>query len=260
MGDDPHRRGSGARRMRCSLLAGYLVLLIMATAPAWAAKKPAQHRTGPDSFLPWRAYTVQFLIDQVQSDRVVSARLAKHFHVSEAELVSYFRANLREVTIQQSGWRPVYGVTRTGLIYRSRDYFHKGAKAFGLANGTPILKLSCGNPLVTQLPPVPRRKIIGAPPIRRVVVPIESQVEIVPELTPVVESPEEMALLPDLPLAEILAVPPAVPSDKRRFIPFFWWPSDHDHDRPPIPEPTTLVLLGGGLAALVMKITLRRRR
>jgi hypothetical protein len=245
---------------------GYLrgliaVALVAGVLPACAAKAPQQHRTGPDSFLPWRAYSVSFLVDQVQSDPVVRARLARHFHVAEAELANYFRDNLREVTISESGWRPVYGVTRTGMIYRSRDYFHKGAKAFGLADGTPILKFACGNPLVTQLPPVAHKKIVGAPPtVRPVIVRVQPQVEITPELTLVSQSPEEMALLPDLPLAQMLAVPPAVAAKHRHFIPLFWWPSsDGDHDHA-VPEPATLILLGGGLVALGAKVRLRRRR
>src|SRR3990172_4951123 len=103
------------KSLRLYLLVSCLMLIGL---PALAAEQ--RQRTGPDSFLPWRAYSVDAVVQQVQNDPLVRKRLAKHFHMSETDLVNYLRTQLRVVTYPDSGWKPVYGVTRTGRIYRSR--------------------------------------------------------------------------------------------------------------------------------------------
>lgn len=252
------------------LLAVGVSVLALAVAQAGADDR---ERTGPDSFLPYRAYTVEALVDQVERDPVVRKRLAKHFHVPEAELVSYFRKNLRVVSFTSTGWRPIYGVTRTGRIYRSRDHFRRGAKAFGLKDGTAVLKFACGNPLITKLPPAPRkptpRKIVEAPPQ-----PWQPPIESLPEvMTPPVHDPQEFALLPEVPQVPVIAVPAAVPQVVQSAIPL--WPLAgvpllliHGGDDgpepvptpPPIPEPTSVLLLATGLGLLGGRLLIRRRR
>lgn len=164
------------------LAAGLLLSL-----PAAAA---GRERTGPDSFLAWRSYSVDDLVAQVQRDPIARQRLAKHFHVAQANLVAYFRQNLKVITINKSGWRPVYGVDRTGRIYRSRDYFHKGAKVFGLKDGTPVLKLACGNPLITSLPATAPKVTFRAPEV---------------------QAPQEYTMVASLPTAPLIDVPSASP-------------------------------------------------
>jgi len=252
-------------KTRISVLSLAVGLLLLAL-PACAA---LQERTGPDSFLPYRAYTVEALVQQVENDPVVRQRLAKHFHVSQAELVGYLQANLQVVSFDSSGWRPVYGVTRTGRIYRSRDYFQQDGKVFGLADGTPVLKYACGNPLTTNLPPVKRKKIVEAPPLLPQFVPEQPEAESVPALvTPPVQAPEEYALLPAVPLAQPLSVLPTIIT--HHSLPL--WPllglvglhnGDGGGDGPPppvIPEPSSLLLLGGGLALLGRRFLRRSSR
>jgi len=240
-------------KIQLILLAGIILLALSAAALA-------AERTGPDSFLPYRAYTVQALTDQVEQNAVVRARLAKHFHVSQDELVDYLKNNIKVITFTSSGWQPVYGVTRTGRIYKSRDYFHKGGKAFGTAKGTAVLKYACGNPLITELPPVPRKKQVEALPM-----PAPPAPEVVEMPTPPVQAPEEIALLPDAPVAPLVAVPPAVVLAGHKAFPFWllgvpFLSGGGDDDNPPVvPEPTTLLLLGGGLAILGGRLIRRRR-
>jgi hypothetical protein len=260
--------------IRVALLSTVMLWLIMAALPASAATEP----TGPDSFLPWRAYTVNDLVTQVENNDVVRQRLAKHFHVSQAELVSYLRDNVKVVAFSESGWRPVYGVDRTGRIYRARDYFHRGGKVFGTADGKPLLKYACGNPLVTTLPrkkpvPVARPRVemrppVAPPPIQYSEV-VPTPLAPIPEAPAPIQSPEEYALAVAPPVAPPIEVPPAIVESSRGGFPL--WPLaggfipfliHHDEPTPPppiIPEPSGLLLFASGLA-LVGGILLRRRR
>jgi hypothetical protein len=217
---------------------------------------------------------VDDLVAQVEADSVARQRLAKHFHVSQAELVSYLRSNVKVISFSSSGWKPIYGVTDTGRIYRSRDYFHQGGKVFGVADGTPVMKYACGNPLITELPPVARRKIARAPEVPEMPVhapeeyalvvglPLVPRVEI-PGPVPF-EVPQEYSTVAEIPVAGTFAVAPTLVSARAApplwplaFIPFL----HHHHGPPPpcIPEPGTLLLLGSGLA-VIGGLMWRRRR
>jgi len=255
---------------------GWLLLLFgVLLFTALPAARADRERTGPDSFLPYRVYTVNDLAAQVESDAVVRQRLAKHFHVPEAELVSYLRSNLKVVEFSSSGWRPVYGVTRTGRIYRGRDYFHQGGKVFGLADGTPVIKYACGNPLITKLPPLAPRKVARAPQVPEMSVhapeeyalvvglPLAPQFEI-PGPVPF-EAPHEYPTAAEIPLAGAFAVAPTPVSPSPGppplwplgFVPFLH--HHHGPPPPPIPEPSSLLLLGSGLAVIGGLIWRRRR-
>lgn len=259
--------------------------LVLASLPAVGAPTAVaaptavgaeRERTGPDSFLQWRANTVETLVEQVQNDSVLRQRLAKHFHVSQAELVSYLRDNLRVITFSSSGWRPVYGVTRSGRIYRSRDYFRKGGKVFGLADGTPVLKYACANPLTTELPAV-AKKVAEVPPalIPPSHAPEEYEQVMGLPVTPTIEiptarpftTPEECILVAAVPYAPAFEVPLAAPVEAggAQFPVWalapgalvFW---GKDGGQPVIPEPGELALFGGGLAMLGGLALWRRRR
>jgi hypothetical protein len=259
--------------MRWVALALFVMSVALASAPAVAERE----RTGPDSFLRWRAYTVEDLVSQVHSDAVLRQRLARHFRVSQADVVSYLRANIRVITFDRSGWRTVYGVTRDGRIYKARDYFHKGGKVFGLVNGMPVLKYACGNPLITKLPAVgkplalvPRQALPPQPQV-----PQEFALVVPTPTAPVVETPavvpfetpvETTTALPaaarfEVPLAQAVApgraAVPLWPLGLG-FLPFL----DHDHEQPSpvIPEPGSILLLAGGLAVLAGLARLQRSR
>jgi len=237
-----------------------LIVSILAALPALAlSDNNDMKRTGPDSFLAWRAYSVESVIDQIEKDPIARKRLAKHFHLSETDLINYFRSELRVVEYKESGWAPVYGVTKTGLIYKAKDYFHAGGKAFGLPDGTPVLKFACGNPLITELPPLPKKKkVVEAVP------PIEPEVVPMVEVAPPVQAPEEYALLPGMPLAPGVLVPGPIPLTGSNQLPIWLLlpllSTGGDDHNPPVPEPATMILFGSGALLLGGQILRRNRR
>jgi hypothetical protein len=230
-----------------------LLLVVGAVLPARPVQAAARERTGPDSFLKWRAGSVDEFVAEYEQDPVLRKRLAKHFHVPEAYLTSYLRTNLRVVTIRESGWVTVYGVNRVGRIYKSRDYLRRGARVLGLPDGTPLLKLPCGNPLTTELPPV--KVAVKPEPLPVVSEEVEKPLVVAaPEVLPPLQEPEEFVLLAETPRAPLLAPALAQPLTTHHYP---WWApvaalsvTHEGHGTPLVPEPSSLLCLVAGTALL----------
>jgi len=243
----------------------FVAFLVLASCSlAYAQRVP----TPPDSFLRYRVNSIEQFIAQVQEDPVIRQRMAKHFHVSQDELLSYLRENLRVVTVPASGRYTVYGVTRTGRIYRSSSYLRRGWRAYGLENGTLLFKWSCGNPMTTNLPKQEVAAVIEEVPPLPVAPPVLEQAPIqIPveppamAMTPAQEWSYPSA--PQLPATPVYQVAPLIQTAALRMAPG-WLAAVpllgafHRHHPPPpvVPEPGTLVLMAAGVSVLA----LRRRR
>ncbi len=103
--------------------------------------------TPPDSYLQYKVYTVDQLIQQVSDNPVVRQRFARHFQLPADRVVDYMHANLVESYIPKTGRYTVYCVRHSGKFYPVRQTFHQGTKVFALRNGEPVMKWVCGNPL-----------------------------------------------------------------------------------------------------------------
>lgn len=122
--------------------------------PATAAIHPsAVGSVPPDSFLRYHAATVGALAQQVTLDPAVRGRLANYFHVSEAQMTSYVRHHLVLANLPNAGEYRVACVGRTGRRYWIQARLPAGTPVFASrVTGRPILKLACGNPMVSALP------------------------------------------------------------------------------------------------------------
>lgn len=254
--------------------------LSVAATPAEAA--PHAHRsarahknavrhvpTPPDSYLQYKVYSVDQLIQQVSSNPTVRKRFARHFQIPESRVVSYMRANLVESYIPKDGRYTVYCARPSGRFYPVHQTFHRGTKVFALRNGEPVMKWVCGNPLSRFLPSV-QVHLSQLPP--KVVTKVSPSVQ---ELTPV--EPENILLpsevstpvyQPLVPIQLASAATPLVGHGGANLLPFLLpvaligvhggGGGSTNVVIPAVPEPGALIYLAAGVPVIL--VGLRRRR
>lgn len=107
----------------------------------------------PASFINYHVDTVHQLSEQMAYDAVVRGRLARHFHMSGPDMVSYVQNNLALSYLKAAGTYRVACVTPSGREYYVTQRLPQGTPVFALrSTGKAILKRACGNPLVSSLP------------------------------------------------------------------------------------------------------------
>ena len=129
-----------------------IVLLGVLTGAAIAS---AQHLE-PHSFVRKPVRSRYELLRHFDSDPVVRARYAKHFGASEAAVRDMF-SGLHVDELSESKRYLVYNYQNDGRIESRHLPYSRGERVFADANGRPVLRLSCGNPMVpgTYLAPPP---------------------------------------------------------------------------------------------------------
>lgn len=130
-------------------------LSLFAAVPVMAAGSGVTRvSVPPASFLNYHVSTVHELSQEVTLDPTVRARLANHFHITEAQLTEYVRRNLVLTHLKKGGSYSVACVGRDGREYWIESHLPAGTAIFASrVTGHPILKLACGNPMVSSLPP-----------------------------------------------------------------------------------------------------------
>ena len=143
----------------------FTLIGLAAVAPALAAPHGA---VPPESFLNYHAATVQELSQEVTLDPAVRNRLAHHFHVTPKQMTTYVRRNLVLTHLKSTGTYRVACVRADGSEYWVHERLPAGTPIFASrATGKPILKLACGNPMVSALPPsvkISDNKALHTPP------------------------------------------------------------------------------------------------
>ena len=156
------------------------------SVPALAAVHPAgSGSVPPDSFIRYHVSTVQALSQEVTLDPAVRGRLARHFHVTEAQITTYVRQNLVLTHLSRSGVYRVACVGRGGREYWITARLPARTPLFASrATGRPVLKLACGNPMVSDLPTVS----LLSPPVAAPA-PAQESALAMPTVTPAVVKP-----------------------------------------------------------------------
>jgi hypothetical protein len=228
---------------------------------ALAATVAAQAHVEKGSFLNKRARTVNELVWQTEHDAQVRSRYERHFHMSEADLIGYFE-HLHVGAISRTGDYVVYNCHDDEVI-RSRVFHLKaGTPMFVDSYGKPILKISCGNPMVAPTP--------------KVALVVKPRAEPIPhELPPPAPTPAPAPQVIEVPAAPA-PCPPSVSnvttstvvnksSSALFFLPIVAVFTNTHHSshttvitktKQPTPEPASLLIMGFGATSLM----LRRRK
>ncbi len=189
------------------------LLALAAASSASALPLAAPHLPVPaESFLNYHAATVPELSGEVSVDPAVRARLANHFHVTQTQMVTYIHHNLVLSHLRKTGTYRVACVRRDGSEYWIESRLPAGTPVFvSRATGQPILKLACGNPMISALPPtVFPNKPLAAPKLAAVPVTLADASLSPPVLTAIDGTQSDLILPDDLSAPPVVRVSPSL--------------------------------------------------
>lgn len=158
-----------------------------------------------DSFLEYRADTVEALARQAETNPRVRARYARQFGIPASRVAQYIRQNLVVSYLPKSGTYRVYYVTPGGRIYSRQRNLPRGTRVLTLRNGEPVMRWICGNAMVPSLPrvsPIVQRPVVPVPVV------MSTPAETVPMVTRAISVPSEVTQVTVLPF--VGAPPPAI--------------------------------------------------
>jgi hypothetical protein len=221
--------------IRISAVLPLSILLIACATSAQAQQM--EH----NAFLNKPVFSTEELVKQVGSDPKVLSRFVKHFMMDKDRLRRYF-TTLNLTPLQKSRKYLVYNVDKNLVVRKKMLTMKKGTLVFSDKKGKPILRRSCGNPMVAYLPPIGTTSSRFAPvkPADAEVTVIEPEMMAAPSTPP--ESLAETSVPPTIvetPTAPAPSGGPASPPT-RGFSP----------PRPPSIPPLNPAALGGALAGL----------
>ncbi|MDX2065055.1 MAG: PEP-CTERM sorting domain-containing protein [Fimbriimonadaceae bacterium] len=220
------------------------------------------------------------LISQLE-DPIVLKRYEKHFKMGKSDLTRRF-GEFRMGPLLETRRYMVYNIDPKYVIRKRYISMKRGTLAFFDRNGKPVMKRSCGNPMVAFLPPVGRVATAMTPPAE---LPLEAaeQPEVFASLVPPVEDMAETAIVPSMSSMEstssegaLMEVVPPAPTPPVAVPPILpvvpglpFWPflgllapafigsGGGGTVPPPVPEPASMLVFGAGIAAVAAR---RRRR
>ena len=220
-----------------------------------------------NAFLDKPVFTTDDLVRQVGSDPMVLARYVRHFMMDKGKLRRYFKT-LELHPLKETRRYLVYNVSPSLSVGKKMLYMRKGTLVFTDHKGKPILKRSCGNPMVASLPAIGSTASRFAPAKRQ-----DAEVKLGDDaVTTMAESPDTMVTTSIQPSEFVEPEPgappaPPIPPAPPTFFtppPFSPWPflpivplRLHPPSNPPVPEPISILAFGAGLGGYSL---VRRRR
>ena len=239
-------------------------ILLVTSADAKSASPQMEH----NAFLRKPVFSAKALAQQVGSDPTVLKRYERHFMLNKDVLKEYF-TKLELVPLRETRRYLVYNVDANFKIKKKMLILQKGTLVFADKTGKPVLKRTCGNPMVAYLPPKgqiaakfipPKYAISGIDAVESPIVyamASEPEPSVEPTVTPI-ENPAPTPVA--TPLADPL--PPALPALPGAFGPSLPWlpivilpflPGGDKPTDPPVPEPMSIAVLGMGVSSLLMR-------
>ena len=260
----------------------FLASLALAASASFAPAQATPHLPVPqESFLNYHAATLNELSQEVSVDPQVRTRLAKHYHITEAQMTTYIHNNLVLRRLRHAGTYRVACVRRDGSEYYVQERLPVGTPIFASrATGQPILKLACGNPMASTLPvTLFPNKPLAAPKLASLPVTVADADINTPVLTGIDGTQEDLITPDDTTSPPVVLVSPSLQAlgGSSGFSSLFpallgvgaavavagshGGSSPSGNDLPaPVPEASTvasfgLLLLGGGLLLIVRRKT-----
>ena len=236
--------------------------IILTTIVLSAAVAQAHVETG--SFLNKRARTVNELVYETEHDHLVQDRYMRHFRMSEPDLVAYFE-RLHVSKLDTTGSYVMYNCHDDEVI-RARVFRMKaGTPVFADETGKPILKASCGNPLVAPTPRVIVNTVIKEKVVNHyITTPAPTPTPVPPTI---IMPPAPPAPAPVPPAAPVInnnySTGGAVTTNKSSYasslfiLPVVLLFNNHGSScnvkKQPTPEPASMLVMGFGATALMIR-------
>lgn len=210
-----------------------------------------------NSYLEKRVDTTEGLVQQLRSNPVVMDRYRRHFAMSDAEVITYL-SSLRVTTLPKDGIYTVYGVPKTTGDFHARLRMLKaGEPVFVEDDGTPVLQLVCGNPLILgpKKPVVPNPIVANAGPVKgptevAVEAPPAPSTSVVTPGVPNVEPPVQPVFPPSRPQSSVVPMLLGLAGAVAIF--------PHNNTPPAVPEPFTMAIMGGGIAYMAARKRIKK--
>jgi hypothetical protein len=128
-----------------------LLIVLFVCSSAYLTAAPTQS-AGRGSFLSYRANSVSALVAELSSHSAIANRYSRHFGTTPEAVRSYFKDNLRLVTLSKPLKTTIYFVGKDGRIIAGKRLLPAGSRIFATKSGVPVLEWRCGNPLTKRLP------------------------------------------------------------------------------------------------------------
>lgn len=216
----------------------------------------AQRRLLPNSYIKSPTPTVEALIAHVKKHPEVMDRYVRHFQMTPDEVMRFLRT-LRLGRLQHDAYFDVWNVPGdTGELRVRHLLFRKGEPFFFDANGTPVMVVVCGNPVIRSDEAAPPRlapSVGGLMGPTDVVVPTPSTIEMPLNILqpPIPIAPE---VIPDLPPTNPISIAPILGLLPTLLI------GINSGGGGAIPEPGTVVILGAGCAMVIARRAKKKSR